>query len=125
VALARPIRLLHPRFPVYVVPRPDHHFMIGATMIESENPGCVTARSIIELLSAACAVHPTFGEAEVIEMGAHVRPAFTDNVPRVIRHGIRFFVNGLYRHGFLAAPALAQVLAEALLTDTDPKEIHR
>ena len=79
--------------------------------------------SSLELLSAACAVHPAFGEAEVIEMGAHVRPAFADNLPRVVRHGNRFFVNGLYRHGFLAAPALAQVLAEALMTDSDPKEI--
>jgi glycine oxidase len=123
VTLRRPIRLLHPRIPVYVVPRPDHCFMIGATMIERDDLGGVTARSMIELLSAACAVHPAFGEAEVIEMGAHVRPAFADNLPRVVRHGSRFFVNGLYRHGFLAAPALAQVLAEALLTDTDPKEI--
>jgi glycine oxidase len=123
VTLRRPIRLLHPRIPVYVVPRPDHCFMIGATMIERDDLGGVTARSMIELLSAACAVHPAFGEAEVIEMGAHVRPAFADNLPRVVRHGSRFFVNGLYRHGFLAAPALAQVLAEALMTDTDPKEI--
>ena len=123
VTLARPIRLLHPRIPVYVVPRPDHRFMIGATMIERDDLGGVTARSMLELLSAACAVHPAFGEAEVIEMGAHVRPAFADNLPRVVRHGNRFFVNGLYRHGFLAAPALAQVLAEALMTDSDPKEI--
>jgi glycine oxidase len=123
VALARPVRLLHPRFPVYVVPRPHQCFMIGATMIESDNPGRVTAGSMIELLSAACAVHPAFGEAEVIEMGAQVRPAFADNVPRVIRNGTRLFVNGLYRHGFLAAPALAQVLAEALLSNSDPKEI--
>jgi glycine oxidase len=123
VTLGRPIRLLHPRMPVYVVPRPDHCFMIGATMIERDDLGGVTARSMIELLSAACAVHPVFGEAEVIEMGAHVRPAFADNLPRVVRQGNRFFVNGLYRHGFLAAPALAQVLAEALLTDTDPEEL--
>jgi glycine oxidase len=114
VALSRPVRLLHPRIPVYIVPRPDHHFMIGATMLEREDSGGVTARSLIELLSAACAVHPAFGEATVMEMGAHVRPAFADNVPRVVRQGSRFFVNGLYRHGFLAAPALAREVAEAL-----------
>lgn len=123
VALARPIRLLHPRIPVYIVPRPNHCFMVGATMIERDDPGGVTARSMIELLSAACAVHPAFGEAEVIELAAHVRPAFADNMPRVLRRGNRFFVNGLYRHGFLGAPALAQVLAAALMTDSDPKEI--
>jgi glycine oxidase len=122
VTLSRPVRLLHPRIPVYIVPRPDHHFMIGATMLEREDLGGVTARSLIELLSAACAVHPAFGEATVMEMGAHVRPAFADNVPRVVCHGNRIFVNGLYRHGFLAAPALAHELAEALATGTNLKE---
>jgi len=123
IALARPVRLLHPRTPVYVVPRADHRYMIGATMLERDDAGGVTARSVLELLSAACTLHPAFGEAEVIELRAQVRPAFADNLPRVLRKGSTFFVNGLYRHGFLAAPALAQTMAEALLTDTDPQEI--
>lgn len=37
VSLARPVRLLHPRHPIYIVPRADHHFMVGATMIESDH----------------------------------------------------------------------------------------
>jgi len=36
VSLSRPVRLLHPRIPLYIVPRGDGVFMIGATMIESE-----------------------------------------------------------------------------------------
>jgi glycine oxidase len=115
INLARPVRLLHPRYPVYIVPRGDGRFMIGATMIESGQGGAMTARSALELLSAACTVHPAFGEAEIIEMGANVRPAFADNLPRLRLDGKTLFVNGLYRHGFLLAPALARRAADVVL----------
>ena len=115
VELRRPVRLVHPRFPLYVVPRPGHRFMIGATMIESDERMRVTARSVVELLNAAYALHPAFAEAEILELGADVRPAFPDNLPRIRREGDRFLVNGLYRHGFLLAPALARRVAAALL----------
>ena len=35
VTLSRPVRLLHPRHPLYIVPRGRSRFMVGATMIES------------------------------------------------------------------------------------------
>lgn len=112
IALKRPVRLLHPRIPVYIVPRGDGHFMIGATSIENDERGRVTGRSMLELLGAAYALHPAFGEAEIVEIGADVRPAFPDNLPRLRRRGSTLYVNGLYRHGFLAAPALARRAAE-------------
>ncbi len=128
--LARPVRLLHPRYPVYIVPRGDGRFMIGATMIESGQGSAMTARSALELLAAVCTVHPSFGEAEIIEMGANVRPAFADNLPRLRLDGRTLFVNGLYRHGFLLAPALARRAADVVLKgahfpeimDADPRE---
>ena len=107
VTLARAVRLLHPRIPLYIVPRANSEFMIGATMIESAERGAVTVRSAIELLSAAYALHPAFGEAEILEMSADIRPAFPDNEPRAEERGGRIFVNGFFRHGFLLAPAFA------------------
>lgn len=115
VTLTRPVRLLHPRFPLYVVPRPEGVFMIGATMIESEERGRVTARSVVELLNAAYALHPAFAEAEILELGCDVRPAFPDNLPRIRRQGERVLVNGLFRHGFLLAPALARRAAAVVM----------
>ena len=56
--------------------------MIGATSIESEDRG-VTLRSALELLSAAYALHPAFGEARIVEFGAGLRPAYPDNLPRI------------------------------------------
>jgi glycine oxidase len=115
ISLHRPVRLLHPRLPVYVVPRGDGLFMVGATMIESDAGGPVSARSLLELLSAAYALHPAFGEAQIVEIGVGVRPAFADNLPQLRREGDTLYVNGLYRHGFLLAPALARRAAGALL----------
>jgi glycine oxidase len=108
VALTRTVRFLHPRIPLYIVPRANNEFMIGATMIESAEKGAVSLRSAIELMSAAYALHPAFGEAEILEMSADVRPAFPDNEPRIEERGGRLFINGFYRHGFLLAPALAE-----------------
>ena len=115
VALERPVRVLHPRVPVYIVPRADGLFMVGATMIESDEGTRVSVRSLLELLSAAYVLHPAFGEAQVVEIGTGVRAAFPDNLPRLRREGGTLYVNGLYRHGFLLAPALARRAAEVLL----------
>lgn len=114
VHLTRTIRLLHPRAPVYVVPRGDGHYMLGATMVESDAPGPVTIRAMLELLGAAFALHPGFAEAQIMETGSGLRPAFDDNIPRVQWRGDRLHVNGLYRHGFLIAPALARAAAAHL-----------
>jgi len=114
VALARPVRLLHPLHPLYIVPRGGGRFMVGATMIESDDAGPISARSLMELLNAAYALHPAFGEARLIEARAGIRPAFDDNLPRVIRDGGTIFVNGFYRHGFLLAPATARQAAHLM-----------
>jgi glycine oxidase len=109
VTLSRPVRLIHPRWPLYVIPREDHLFMLGATSIEAEDTG-VSVRSALELLSAAYTVHPAFAEARIIEFGSGLRPAFPDNLPRIsVGRNERIEVNGLYRHGFLLAPALAEL----------------
>ncbi|WP_227010682.1 glycine oxidase ThiO [Pelagibius marinus] len=118
LALTRTLRLLHPRIPVYIVPRGEGVYMLGATMIESASRSPVSARSLVELLNAAYALHPAFGEAEVVEIGVDARPAFPDNLPRVWRDGRSVFVNGLYRHGFLLAPALARRAADLVFGET-------
>jgi glycine oxidase len=130
VSLTRPVRVLHPRLPVYVVPRGEGLFMVGATMLESDAGEHISARSMLELLAAACALHPAFGEAQIIEIGTGVRAAFPDNRPRLRQIGGALCVNGLFRHGFLLAPALARRAARVLtagehfpeVMDEDPGE---
>lgn len=114
VTLTRPVRLLHPRFPCYIVPRENGRYMIGATMVESARRGDVTARAAMELLSAAYTVHPSFAEAEILELGAGLRPSFPDNIPAIRHAADRIHVNGMHRHGFLMAPVCAEQLATEL-----------
>ena len=120
IKLSRPVRLLHPRQPIYVVPQGDGRFVIGATVIEREDQGAMTVRSALELLGSAYALHPAFAEAAILDMGAGVRPAFRDNVPRIMIEsgGDIIRVNGAYRHGFLLAPVLAQAVLSFLAEGT-------
>jgi len=125
ISLSRPVRLLHPRIPLYIVPRADGLFMVGATMIESGERRRISARAMLELLGAAYALHPAFAEAEVVEIGTDARPAFPDNLPRLTRRGRVIHVNGLYRHGFLLSPAMARMAAEAVLNpQATPEMLH-
>lgn len=121
IRLSRPVRLLHPRLPLYIVPRGDGVYMLGATVLETAERSRVTARSLLELLSAAYALHPAFGEAEVLEIGVDARPAFPDNLPRVRRTGDTIHANGLFRHGFLLGPALAMQTADWLFEGKQPE----
>lgn len=118
ISLSRPVRLLHPRHPLYVVPWGDGQFMLGASVIESDDTGPITVRSALELLGMAYALHPAFGHAEIADAGAGVRPALPDNIPKIIVSGDTIRVNGLYRHGFLLSPALAEMVANYLDTGT-------
>jgi glycine oxidase len=125
VSLQRPVRLMHPRYALYVAPRPGHQFVVGATELESEDTGPVTLRSALELGSALHSLHPAFGEARVLRMSAALRPALDDHRPVVQQRDGVWHINGLYRHGYLCAPALVDALAHKLLGEpmgTDGEE---
>ena len=115
VELRRPVRLMHPRYQIYVAPRPRRQFVVGATELESEDTGPVTLRSTLELGSALHSLHPAFGEARVLRLAAALRPALDDHRPALALRGGVWHINGLYRHGFLCAPALVDALAHEIL----------
>ena len=111
-SLSRPVRLMHPRYPLYIIPREDHVFMIGATVIESAENDNVSLRSSMELMSALYALSPSFGEAEILEIKAGIRPSYLDNLPRITINENTINCNGLFRHGYLIAPVMAQCVAD-------------
>ncbi len=119
IALSRPIRLLHPRIPIYLVPRSDGQLMLGATMIESASRERASVRSVLELLSALYAVNPAFSQSEIVEIGVDVRPAYPDNLPQLVCRGNRISINGMYRHGYLLAPAVAEIARNFITHQTD------
>ncbi len=125
IALHRPVRLIHPRWPLYVIPRAEGRFLIGATSIESEDASGVSVRSALELMTAAYTLHPGFGEARIVEIGTALRPSFPDHAPRIEVDGARISVNGLYRHGFLLAPALAEIVTDYVVSGRRDNEVMR
>jgi glycine oxidase len=122
VALRRPVRLLHPRYPLYIAPKPDHLYVIGATEVESDDQSAPSVRSLLELMSAAYSVHPGFGEARVLEVASGCRPALPDNLPALRWVAPRILqINGLYRHGFLVAPAILDAVLECMTEGHSPR----
>ncbi len=121
VHLSRPTRLIHPRYPIYIAPKQDHLFVIGATEIESDDMSPPSVRSTLELLSAAYSVHSGFAEARIIEVATQCRPTLPDNLPaiRTLSPGV-LQINGLYRHGFMISPALLDVVLEMIDTPVSP-----
>lgn len=114
VRLARPVRLLHPRHRVYIVPRRDHHFVIGASEIESEDRSPVSLRSTVELLAAAHSVLPGLAEARIVRAETNLRPALRDNLPLIEQSAGLTRINGLFRHGWMIAPAMtARAITQA------------
>ncbi len=112
LTLNRPVRLMHPRYQLYVVPKPDHHFVIGATQIESEDLSPMSLQSSLELSSALYTLAPAFAEARIVEQSVNLRPTLPDNNPRILVEDRLLRVNGLFRHGYLLAPAVVdQVVA--------------
>jgi glycine oxidase len=124
VELRRPLRLLHPRSRVYLVPRPDDIVVVGASEIESEDRSPISVRTLLGLLSAAHSVLPELAEARVVHTETNLRPALPDNLPHVeYRPGLTR-INGLFRHGWLIAPALVDdALAQAGLASNVAKEL--
>ena len=129
INISRPTRLMHPRYKLYIVPRGSgcegidleyckdcklsqttgyKRYIIGATEIESEDTSPISVRSSMELLSALYTVHPNFGEARVVNSETNCRPAFKDNLPRIENEKGLTRINGLYRHGYLLAPAIVE-----------------
>jgi glycine oxidase len=106
--LERSVRLLHPRWRVYIVPRPNHQIFIGATEIESEDRSPISVQSTLELLNAAFSIFPSLAEARVLYTDVNLRPATPDNLPLLQTEPGLTRVNGLFRHGWLLAPALIE-----------------
>lgn len=114
VQLHRPLRLLHPRHRVYLVPRAPDMVVVGASEIESEDRSPVSVRTTVELLAAAHSIVPELSEARIVHTETNLRPALPDNLPHVEQSAGLLRINGLFRHGWLIAPALVEDALKAL-----------
>ena len=108
LVLRRPLRLIHPRWRVYLVPRPDDVVVVGASEIESADRAPISVRTLLGLLSAAHSVLPELSEASLLHTATNLRPALFDHLPQISQQAGLTIINGLFRHGWLIAPALVE-----------------
>lgn len=108
VNITRSIRFFHPRHNIYIAPYGNNNYVVGATEIENEDYSPISVRSTLELLSSLYAVNRKFAEARIIAMDTSCRPTFNDSLPQIEISQKTISINGLYRHGFLIAPELAE-----------------
>lgn len=119
VKLNHAVRLMHPRYKLYIVPKPNNSFIVGATEIESQDSSPVSVQSMMELCSALYTLNPAFAEARIIELDANLRPSYLNNMPAISwqpEHRTAS-INGLYRHGYLLAPHLIDTFINTLETN--------
>jgi glycine oxidase len=119
IKLSRPIRLIHPRFPLYIIPRANNKILVGATSIESSDRSEISIRSALELLTSAFSINSKFGEARILNMESGLRPTLPDGNPKILYTSKKRFlqINGLYRHGFLVSPKISQLATKFILFD--------
>jgi glycine oxidase len=125
VHFTRPVRLMHPRYQLYIAPKRNSVYVIGATEIESESLAPITVRSSLELQSALYSVHTGFAEANVLHAYANCRPGFMDNLPRIEMSAGLMRVNGLYRHGYLLSPYVLQAALGAFEQNAEYALVNR
>lgn len=107
IHLRHVIRLVHPRYPLYVVPYGDGHYYVGATSIVGEDISPISVQSLMTLLSALFVIDKRFAEARIIKTISHCRPSSDNDLPIHTHQPGLVRLNGLSRHGYLTAPILA------------------
>ncbi len=116
IGLSRPVRLLHPRYPLYIAPKQDDLYVIGATEIEGEDMSPISVRSSLELLSAAFSIHRASARRVFSSCPRNAGRPLPDHRPLIRLAGERMIrVNGLYRHGYMLAPEVSRAAVELAL----------
>ena len=100
---------------VYLVPRADGRILVGSTREHAGFDKRVTLAATARLLAAAHALAPGLADASFEGAYAGLRPGTRDGLPIVGQaaelSGL-FYAAGLYRHGILLAPLVAEAVAD-------------
>ncbi len=118
--------MIHTMDGFYMVPWSRGHILIGSTV---ENAGYrvrVESRSVARLLGRAQALMPGLGPARMKKAWAGLRPRSKDDLPIVGRMPFPglYAAAGYYRSGILMGIRAGQLVARAILTGRQPREIR-
>lgn len=110
----------------YVVPRGDGTFVAGSTMERAGFEKKVTGGGIASILGNVLGLVPGLADGELAETWSGLRPAPVDGTPLMGCGAARglFIASGHHRNGILLTPATARLLAEAVLSGTEPEALR-
>lgn len=108
VEISHPVRVIQQRLNVFIAPKPNKVYVVGATEFNKHSSRSVTVRSSLDLLTTLYALHPGFADAEIIEATVGQRAIYKNQQPSISQHENIISVNGLSRRGWLVGPAMAE-----------------
>jgi len=108
--------------PIYVLPRSDGEYVVGASSEEAGFDQTPRAGAVYELLRDAQSLLPELGEAALVEVCTGLRPGSPDNAPLIGPSGLDGLVlaTGHYRNGILLSPVTADGIADLIATGALP-----
>jgi glycine oxidase len=120
--LSRVVRATIKGNTVYVVPRADGRFVVGASSEEAGFDVTPRAGAVYELLRDAQSIVPELSEAVLEEVCTGLRPGSADNAPLIGAAAIDglIYATGHYRNGILLAPVTADAVATIIADGTPP-----
>ncbi|HZY76176.1 MAG TPA: glycine oxidase ThiO [Jatrophihabitantaceae bacterium] len=109
--------------PVYVLPRSNGEYVVGASSEEAGFDQAPRAGAVYELLRDAQSLLPELGEAVLAEVCTGLRPGSPDNAPLLGPSGLDglVYATGHFRNGILLSPVTADGVAELITTGTLPE----
>jgi len=111
--------------PIYVLPRTDGTYVVGASAEEVGFDQSPRAGAVYELLRDAQSLMPELGEAVLAEISTGLRPGSPDNAPSIGPSAIPGLIHatGHYRNGILLTPVTAYAIAELIGAGALPDEL--
>ena len=109
--------------PVYVVPRADGEYVVGASSEEVGFDDRPRAGAVYDLLRDAQSLVPELGEANFAEVCTGFRPGSPDNAPIVGPSGVDgvLLATGHFRNGILLTPVTASGISDLVTNGSLPE----
>lgn len=116
--ISRPVRFYSGRALHYLVPQDGDTVILGATMREDAHPiqGMARGDGLLTLLTAARTFDDRILKGSITDIMSGVRPTYPHKLPKIkwSRENRLISANGMYRHGYLLSPVVAQFICDTL-----------